>query len=303
MKKEEIVHIKSISELCRIYGLEKPANPLINIMDISKWKIGKEWINKKLVLDLYYIALKDKDCGIEYGRNTFDFDEGVLMFVAPTQVITLHKEQKIDEINGWALFFHPDLIRNTPLGKKIDNYRFFSYDVHEALHLSETEQKIITDCTNLISLEINSRIDNHSQTVITSTLELLLNYSLRFYERQFHTRSAQNSDVISQFQTLLKKYYDEGSFQVKGIPLIDFFAGEIHLSSNYLSDLLKKHTGLSAKEHINNFIIEKAKTILLSEAGSVNEIAYSLGFNYPHYFSRMFKAKTGLTPNEYRQQN
>lgn len=296
----DIHHIKSISQLHEMQGLLKPTHPLISIIDVSKWEITEDWIGLKSTTDLYSIALKDKSCGLQYGRNNYDFDEGVLIFTAPNQVQSVNKAQKLNEIKGWMLFFHPDLIRNTPLGKTIDNYKFFSYDVHEALHLSEMEQKTITDCVNMIKNEISERIDNHSQTVIASSLELLLNLSNRYYERQFNTRSAQNSDVASQFQSLMKEYYNSGKFVTEGIPSIDYFAEKIHLSANYLSDLLKKETGYSTKDQINNFIIEKAKNLLLSETESISEIAYSLGYNYPHYFSRLFKSKTGQTPLEYR---
>ncbi len=201
------------------------------------------------------------------------------------------------------LFFHPDLIRNTEFGKRIDDYGFFSYDVHEALHLSEAEQHILNDCIKLIQSEIAERIDNHSQRVIASTLELLLNYSLRYYERQFNTRSAQNVDTVSKFESLLKAYYKEGKFAEQGAPSIEYFAEAIHLSPNYMSDLLKKEMGVPPKDYINQFIVDKAKTLLLSEPDSISQIAYNLGFNYPHYFSRLFKAKTGLTPNEYRHKS
>lgn len=301
--KEEIFIIKSIAHLHELNGFPKPTHPLISIIDVSQWEIGKEWIGKKMSSNLYSIALKDKSCGLDYGRNTYDFNEGVMIFTGPNQVVSTNKSQKINEIHGWMLFFHPDLIRNTSLGEKIDNYKFFSYDVHEALHLSDAEQKTVTECINLIKNEIKERIDNHSQTVISSTLELLLNFSSRFYERQFHTRSAQNSDVVTQFHTLLKSYYKAGYFAEKGIPQIEYFSEKAHLSSNYLSDLLKKETGYSAKDHINNFIIEKAKTLLLNSNNSISELAYTLGFNYPHYFSRLFKTKTGNTPLEYRQLN
>lgn len=301
--KDEIIHIESISKLSEIFSLDKPTHPLISLVNVADWQMGKDWINKKLTLGLYYISLKDKDCGVEYGRNTYDFDEGVLIFTAPNQLLTVKKELNLNEISGKVLFFHPDLIRNTPLGKKIDNYKFFSYDVHEALHLSDAEQKNITECLAIIQEEIKGRIDQYSQTVIVSTLELILSLATRYYDRQFQTRSAQNSDVASQFDTILKTYYNDGSFAEQGIPPVEYFAKRLHLSPNYLTDLLKKETGRRVKDHINEFIIDKAKTILLSENDSVSEIAFTLGFNYPHYFSRMFKAKTGMTPREYRQIN
>ncbi|MDJ1498404.1 helix-turn-helix transcriptional regulator [Cytophagaceae bacterium DM2B3-1] len=300
---QEIQNIRSISQLHEVFGFDKPTHPLISIIDVSKWEIPAKFVGVKYTSELYSIALKDKSCGLQYGRNSYDFHEGVLIFTAPNQVQSVMKAQELNEIQGWMLFFHPDLIRNTSLGQAIEDYRFFSYEVHEALHLSDAEQKTITDCMSLIQREILERIDNHSQTVICSSLELLLNLSKRYYERQFNTRSAQNSDVISQFHSLLNSYYKGGKFTEMGIPTIEYFSDKIHLSGNYLSDLLKKETGYSAKDQINNFIIEKAKTLLLSETEPVSGIAYSLGFNYPHYFSRLFKSKTGMTPQEYRKLN
>lgn len=301
--KQDIKNIKSISQLHEIFGFEKPTHPLISIIDVSKWEIPEQYVGVKYTSKLYTVGLKDKSCGLQYGRNTYDFDEGVLIFTAPDQVQSVSKAQKLDEIQGWMLFFHPDLIRNTSLGQRIEEYGFFSYDVYEALHLSDAEQKTISDCKTMIQCEILERIDNHSQTVIASSLELLLNLSRRYYERQFNTRAAQNSNVVNQFHTLLNSYYKTGKFTETGVPSVDYFADKIYLSGNYLSDLLKKETGYSITDHVNNFIIEKAKTLLLSEFETISGIAYNLGFNYPHYFSRLFKSKTGLTPQEYRKLN
>lgn len=287
----------------QLVGLPKPKHPLITIIDAGLLKAGKEHLGLKINYDLYSIGLKDRSCAAYYGRNTYDFDEGVLFFTAPNQVQTVGELQLKADIKGWVILFHPDLIRNKPLGKSIDKYQFFSYDVYEALHLSEDEQESITECVNLIKKEISERIDNHSQTVITSTLELLLNMSLRYYERQFNTRSAVNSDIVSQFHSILKEYFDKGYFTESGTPSLDYFSAKMHISSNYLTDLLKKETGYTAKDHINNFVIEKAKTLLLNNNESVSGIAFTLGFNYPHYFSRLFKNKTGMTPQEYRQMN
>ncbi|AXT20301.1 helix-turn-helix domain-containing protein [Flavobacteriaceae bacterium AU392] len=300
---EKIIRIESISQLHEMMGFNKPTHPLISIIDVSKLEIGKEWVNVKTTSSLYSIALKDSSCGLEYGRNHYDFNEGTLIFTAPDQVTSVNKEQRLNEIQGWMLFFHPDLIRNTALGKIIDNYTFFSYDVHEALHLSDLEQTTITDCVNMIQNEILERIDNHSQKVIVSSLELLLNFCSRYYERQFHTRSAQHKDILSQVESLLKDFYNRDQLTQQSLPSIQYCAEKVHLSPNYLSDLLKKETGRSAKDHINDFIIDKSKTMLLSSTDSVSGIAYSLGFNYPHYFSRLFKSKTGMTPQEYRSLN
>ncbi|TFB28325.1 AraC family transcriptional regulator [Pedobacter alluvionis] len=301
--KQDIINVKSISQLHEIFGFGKPTHPLISIIDVSTWEIPEQFIGVKYTSELYIVGLKDKSCGLQYGRNLYDFDEGVLFFTAPDQVQSVSKGQQINEIQGWMLFFHHDLIRNTPLGRTIEDYQFFTYDVHEALHLSDAEQETITGCKLMIQNEISERIDNHSQAVIASSLELLFNLSRRYYERQFNTRSAQNSDVVSQFHSLLNSYFKSGKFVETGIPSVEYFSDKIHLSGNYLSDLLKKETGYTIKDHVNNFIIEKAKTLLLSESETVSGIAYSLGFNYPHYFNRLFKSKTGMTPQEYRKLN
>lgn len=300
---QEIIRIKSINELHEFMGFAKPTHPLISIIDVSKLEIRKEWLHLKMTSDLYLISLKDKSCGLDYGRNQYDFNEGMLMFTGPDQLYSVTKEQKLNEVQGWMLYFHPDLLRNTPLETTIDSHSFFSYAVHEALHLSDQEEKTITDCVAMIQQEIAERIDNHSQRVIVSGLELLLNFCSRYYERQFTTRSSQNKDVLTQMEYLLKNYYQSGQLVENGPPTVQYFAEKIQLSPNYLSDLLKKETGRSAKHHVNEFLVGKAKNMLLISTGSVSEIAYSLGFNYPHYFSRLFKSKTGMTPQEYRRLN
>lgn len=298
-----IIHSKSISDLSSVMGVGRPTHPLITILDTKKLAYGDETVGKRFSSDLYCIALKDSSCGIDYGRNTYDFDEGVLIFTAPKQVITVKKPQALNQVKGWMLYFHPDLIRNTPLGVKIDTYNFFNYEVHEALHLSDQEQKTLNQVIELIDNEIKERIDKHSQQVLVSNIELLLNYSVRFYERQFSTRSASNLDTVSRVEALLKEYYETHELIEKGQPSIQYLAEQCHLSPSYLSDLLTKETGRSAKDHINDFLIEKAKNLLLGSTDSISGIAYSLGFNYPHYFGRLFKQKTGITPQEYRRMN
>ena len=300
---EPIIHSNSITEIRSVFGLGKPTHPLITILDTQKLAYGKETVGKRFSSDLYCIAMKDSSCGIDYGRNSYDFDDGVLIFTAPQQIITVKKPQELNQVKGWMLYFHPDLIRNTALGSKIDSYNFFNYEVHEALHLSETEQNTLNQIVQLIQAEINERIDNHSQQVLISNIELLLNYSKRFYERQFNTRSASNIDIVSKVERLLKHYYSENQLIEKGQPSIHYLAEHCHLSASYLSDLLTKETGRSAKDHINDFLVDKAKHRLLSSTDSISEIAYTLGFNYPHYFGRLFKQKTGKTPQEYRQLN
>lgn len=300
---KDVIHIKSISQLLEGSGFGKATHPLIAIIDTANIVFGEEMLGLKITSDLYSMALKDASCGLDYGRKPYDFDEGVLFFSAPKQVFTVTKIQKLHEVKGWMIYFHPDLIRNTKLASKIDDYTFFNYEVNEALHLSEKEQSVLNNLVNLIDIEIQERIDIHSQQVLVSNIELILSYSFRFYERQFNTRSAQNSDVVSKVEWLLKDYYKTNELIETGQPTIDYLASECHLSANYLSDLLSRETGRSAKEHINDFLIEKAKHLLLSTTDSVSGIAYSLGFNYPHYFGRIFKKKTGKTPQEYRQMN
>ena len=197
---EQIIHSKSIPEIRSVFGLPKPTHPLITILDTQKLAYGEETVGKRFSSDLFCIALKDSSCGIDYGRNSYDFDDGVLIFTAPKQVLTVTKPQELNQVKGWMLYFHPDLIRNTSLGSKIDSYNFFNYEVHEALHLSENEQNTLNQIVQLIQEEIKERIDNHSQHVLVSNIELLLNYSKRFYERQFNTRSASNIDIVSKVE-------------------------------------------------------------------------------------------------------
>ncbi len=298
-----LIHHHSVSELHKHLGFEKPTHPLITVIDVAKLEHTEDQIGTRLTSDMYCIALKDSNCGLDYGRNSYDFAEGVLLFSAPGQVFTITRTQELNEVQGWLLYFHPDLIRKTALGSKIDNYSFFSYEVYEALHLSEQEEKVFLNCKDMIQTEISERIDNHSQQVLVSNIELLLNYSLRFYERQFNTRSAHNKDIVSKVESLMKDYFNQGLLLQSGPLTIQYLAEHCHLSPNYLSDLLKKETGRSAKDHINDFLINKAKNMLLGSDDSVSGIAYELGFNYPHYFSRLFKNKTGMTPNEYREVN
>ena len=286
-----------------MFGLDKPTHPLITILDTENLAYGEETVGKRFSSNLYCIALKDSNCGIDYGRNSYDFDDGVLIFTAPRQVITVKKPQALKEVKGWMLYFHPDLIRNTTLGSKIDSYNFFNYEVNEALHLSDNEQNTPNQIVQLIQDEIKERIDNHSQQVLVSNIELLLNYSKRFYERQFNTRSASHIDIVSKVELLLKDYYKENQLLENGQPTIQYLASNCHLSTSYLSDLLTKETGRSAKDHINDFLVDKAQHLLLSSTDSISGIAYTLGFNYPHYFGRLFKQKTGKTPQEYRQLN
>lgn len=294
------MQIKSVSQLHKLLDFEPPKHPLISLVDVSKLKITEDKVGRRTASDLYTISLKDANCGVMYGRHHFDFDQGVMVFTAPNQVSTVTSAQNEGDVHGWMLAFHPDLIRGTPLGDMIEQYSFFSYEAHEALHMSQDEEKMMHELAERIQFENEQRIDGHSQKVIVGILDLMLSYCSRYYERQFHTRTTQNKDIVSQLNRLLKEYFNSDSLAEYGVPSIQYFAEKIHLSANYLSDLLKKETGRSAKDHINDFIVNKAKNLLIGTNESISEIAYNLGFNYPHYFSRLFKAKTGVTPHEYR---
>ena len=295
------INISSISDLHQLLGLPKPQHPLVSLFDAANYEVTAEQVGMKVSTDFYMISLKDRSCGVEYGRNQFDFDEGVMIYTAPGQEMTLTHEVRKGEVNGWMLYFHQELISKTHLATMLDEYSFFNYDTYEALHLSEAEEATVNACVKNIESEYMQRIDALSQRVIVSNLELLLNYSLRFYERQFHTRTNQSKDIVVQFKQQLQRYFASDSPLELGLPAIQVFAESAHLSQHYFSDLIKKETGRSPKDHINEQVVLTAKSMLRSSSQSVSEIAYTLGFNYPHYFTRLFKAKTGLTPGAYRQ--
>jgi len=283
-----------------IFGLET-LHPLVAVIDYSKlnpidlpegWSYG-----------FYGIYLKGSErCALRYGRNYYDYKEGTLMFTSPNQVVTLEKEDREAplEPTNRALFFHPDIIRGTSLGRNIKNYTFFSYDVHEALHLSEQERQMVIDCFRNVEYELKQGIDKHSKTLIASNIELFLNYCVRFYDRQFIMRQNENIDILSKFERLLDEYFVSDLPQKSGLPSVKYCAEKLHLSPNYLGDLLKKETGKSAQEHIQFRLIEAAKDKLFQKDKSVDQVAYELGYEYPQYFSRMFKKNVGMTPKEYR---
>jgi len=301
---ENIIHIKTISELHQMIGHGKAEHPLINVIDYSNIKPNYPKGILKIVDSFYSISLKDNCIGeMQYGRNKYDFQDGALLCKAPEQIITVNIEDQPLTSNGWGLYFHPDLIRRSSLGKTIQNYSFFSYDTNEALHLSDKEKETLEDVVNKIKLELTQNIDKHSQTLIISNLELLLNYCNRFYDRQFITRTNHNTDLINRFNDLLKNYFSSEMLSEKGLPSVKFCAAQMGFSANYLSDLLKKDTGKNTLEHIHYHLIDKAKNMLLNTNNTVSEIAYSLGFEYPQHFSKIFKKKTGYTPMSYRTYN
>jgi AraC-like DNA-binding protein len=299
----EIYKVDSISQIVKSMGRDDVKHPLIYVVDIKDFHMPKELLGMKFSTSFYSVFMKDADCAINYGRNRYDFNEGVLSFFAPDQVSSFDESSQKSGTYGWGLFFHPDLIRKSQLGKLIKDYNFFSYDVHEALHLSKKEEGILNDCVDKIKFELDQNIDSHSQNLLISNIELLLNYCNRFYERQFHTRTNHNKDVVSEVTNLIHNYYKKGMQVESGTTSIKYLADKVKLSSNYLSDLMKKETGKNIKDHISEYVVDKAKTDLLNTTANISEIAYELGFNYPHYFSRLFKQKTGITPQKFRELN
>ena len=296
-------NIKSLSELHNLLGIYRPKHPSISLVYTKDIKWKDELFNNKFVLDFYTISHKNHHCEMLYGRNFYDFEEGTLVFTSPDQVIETSNKPDMDLKDGWTLFFQPDFLLNSNLNKNIKSYSFFSYSSHEALHLSEEEKDTIMTCVKGIEKEYEKNIDQHSRTVIISSLELLLNYCNRFYDRQFYTRASHEHDIISRVENCLYKHFNSEESLKRGIPTVKQIAEKVHLSPNYLSDLLKKETGKSTQEHIHYHLIEKAKEMLLSSNASVSEIAFQLGFEYPQYFGNLFKKKAGLSPLKYRQFN
>lgn len=298
---DTILRIDSISELHEIIGYGKPKHPLITLIDFDKVNPKEYYGNRSIVTGFYMISLKNgKDCEIKYGRRYYDFSEGSLIFIEPEQVSVFESKSKTYKNKGWMLCFHPDLIRKSPLRHRMGEFSFFSYDTNEALHLSDQEKATITQIVKTIEHEYSLNLDNYSHDLITSNLEVLLNYSRRFYSRQFITRTYVNKDVLSRFEQLLKEHLKDDILKLKGTPSVKSLAMELGYSPNYLSDLLKKETGKNTLEHINLNLVEKAKTMLLGSEKSVKEIAYTLGFEYPANFSKFFKAQTGMTPTKFR---
>lgn len=299
---KKIVQLKTTTQALKLLGLEKPKHPLVAVA--SNACINMEIGELRLCADFYFISLKDGMTGkMKYGRSSYDFEEGTMVFVAPGQVYAAGEVKIEPESKGWTLLVHPDLIRKSELGREIDNYSFFSYDVNEALHLSEDEKQTLTDLVEKIQKELNQNIDSHTQHLIVANIKLLLDYCRRYYDRQFYTRTNANRDIISRFETLLKEYYSKALHVEMGVPTVKYCGKELGISANYLSDLLKKETGRNAREHIHSFIIDRAKNELLGSSQPISRIALDLGFEYPPHFTKLFKNNTGLTPSEFRKLN
>lgn len=306
--KTEMERIYRFDTVCEYNALNnhETLHPLVSVIDFSKAN-PRSWGGEKKVrlnLGMYCIFLKDVKCGdLKYGRNYYDYQEGTLVFVSPGQVMEIENDGKVYQPKGHALVFQADLIRGTSLAKTISEYHFFSYNANEALHLSERERQIVLDCFSKIEFELHQNIDKHSKKLIATNIELFLDYCDRFYDRQFITRDNVNKGILEKFEELLNGYFSSEKPHKIGLPSVAYCADELHLSANYFGDLIKKETGKSAKEYIQDKIIDVAKNKTFDTGKTVNEIAYELGFKYPQHFTRLFKQRVGVTPNEYRLLN
>lgn len=302
MKKEEgFPHkFESLSEMHRVLGLPKPAHPLISLVENQDNEIDVNKLPGSFIHVFYKISLKTNLTGkIKYGQGYYDFDEGGLLFKAPNQV-SANGEVNQDH-SGFTLLFHPDFLTGYPLAKKIKHYGFFSYSVNEALHLSDKEKSTLISVFKGMKEELSSTIDDFSQDVVISQIELLLNYSNRFYKRQFITRKSINNNLLQQLEEILDDHFNNGKLLTEGIPTVHFLAGKLNLSPSYLSDMLRSLTGQNTQQHIHQKLIEKAKEKLSTTNLSVSEIAYELGFEHSQSFSKFFKTKTNFSPLQFRQ--
>lgn len=299
---KDIIRIKSITQVHELLGLSKPKHPLVSVISIDEKIANFDYGDYTYVFDFYQVNLKAGIKGaITYGRNSYDFEEGSLIFLQPGQVLKVESSEEMEGADGWILLFHPDLISKSELGRNISTYNFFSYDVNEALHLSDEEKETVTDLVKKIEKEFSSNIDKHSQKLIISNIELLLDYCTRYYDRQFYTRTNLNQDYISVFESHLKEYYSDEKQLKFGVPSVAYFGEEMCMSPYYLSDLLKKETGMGANDHIHQFVVNKAKNRLLSTNDPISKIAFDLGFEYQQHFNKVFKKGVGVSPSEYRK--
>lgn len=297
---KSIKHIQTVSQAHTLLGLSKPKHPLVAILRFDDSYQEQDYGDLKVITDLYMVFFKE---GFEgsflYGRNTYDFNSGSMLFLSPNQVVSLGNNEEVSSVGNFALIFHPDLIRKSPLKDAIESYHYFSYDVHEGLHLSEEEKHILLDLIVKIEREINHSIDRHSQELITATMELFFKYCYRYYDRQFYTRTNINKDIVTQFEKVIKQYYQSDEPLRLGALKVKHCGELMNISPKYLSNLMKKETGKSAQEFIIDYVINKAKNNLLIPNQSISSVAYELGFEYPQHFSKLFKQKTGMSPRQY----
>lgn len=291
-------------ETVKQYNEHEHVETLHPLVSVVKFNEAPKLLKLKAYFGVYAVFLKLAKCGeMTYGCQPYDYDDGTLVFIGPGQVYSVDGGNEPIISKGYGLVFHPDLIKNTHLGKTIRDYSFFSYESNEALHLSKKERNSIVDSFKKIMEEINLNIDNHSKTLIVSNIELLLNYCMRYYDRQFITRSNANKNILIRFENLLSEYFHSDEIETSGLPGVSWCASKLHLSANYFGDLIKKETGTTALDYIQSKLIDEAKTRIFDNGKTINEIAGSLGFKYQQHFTRLFKQKTGMTPNEFRNLN
>lgn len=294
---DKIIKLDSVAQFNAGRG-QLTLHPLVSVLDQSKSTPIQpaRWLS-----ELYIIFLKDANCSpVHYGRNQYDYQDETLLFIAPGQVFGFDEHEGTLQPNGWALAFHPDLIRGTSLGRHIKDYNFFGYDNNEALHSSDRERQIVLECFKKIQYELDHPIDKHSRTLIVSAIELMLNYCVRFYDRQFITREHLNKDILVRFEALLNSYFDSDKPQTSGLPLVGDCAEQLNLSASYFGELVKKETGQSAQDYIHAKVIEVAKEKVLNVSKSISEVAYEMGFTYPQHFTRLFRQHVGQSPQAYR---
>ena len=301
MSNESIYRNNTIAEYHQLVGLPKPQHPLISVVRFEAMQRPVAHRSQSLVNNFYAIALKRNFTGkLKYGQQPYDFDEGIMVFIAPGQILTVETNEQLNH-SGWLLLVHPDLLWNTSLARTIKQFEFFNYSVCEALFLSEKEETTITNLMLTMEQEYQSNIDSFSQPILVSQLETLLTYAERFYRRQFVTRRITNQQVLNRLEELLNDYFNSDDLLSRGLPTVGQLADQLNLSPTYLSELLKAITGQTTQQHIHNKLIEKAKERLSTTDLSVGEIAYGLGFEHPQSFSKLFKAKTTFSPLEFRQ--
>jgi AraC-like DNA-binding protein len=300
---KQILEIKSIDQLHRLMQLKPPLHPLVSVVRHSAEMNVNFAKNIRVNNHLYFISLKENIQGaFQYGRKSYDFQEGSLVFIRPGQIAAIEDDIEPD-VGGWSIFFHPDLIQKHPLSKSIRHYSFFDYAINEALHISEKEKKSLAELVAKIEYELDQNIDQHTQELIIHLIETVLKYSQRYFDRQFFTRKIHHHEVLERFEAFLNQYFENHLLTTKGIPTVQSCGESMNMSGKYLSDLLKKETGKSLMEIIYLHIIEKAKIKLLNSTDPINQIAFDLGFMYPQHFSHLFKKKTGLSPKEFREIN
>lgn len=300
---QNIHHVNSISEIHQLFQLAKPKHPLVSVFRHSDLIVSEIFTSQSFTTDLYMIGFKEKqEAVLNYGRATYDFQEGTVIFFAPHQVFSFNAADFSKCEDEWTLVFHPDFLTKTNLGNEIEKYSFFSYENNEALHVSENEKLTLNGIIDKIEKEYYQQIDKHTQEIICINIETILKYCQRFYARQFITRKMSSNRYVAKFEGYLKSYFAE-NLADKGLPTVKQCGEALYLSSHYLSDLLKEETGKNAKEHIDLFVIKKAKIQLQNQKLSISQVAFDLGFGYPNHFSKFFKSKTGLSPTEYRSIN